>query len=125
MVHAAMGVLWPATVSPHVCRALAGRARCGVQQRRHAVLKCVIRQAHQAVGYTYGYGERAHGICSMCQLDIKGHNDTCTGECLARFSTGKVPYCVAFNPAPDRQHMFVAGMNDKKIVQVRAGPACV
>lgn len=44
---------------------------------------------------------------------------------MARFSTGKVPYCVAFNPAPDRQHMFVAGMNDKKIVQVRAGLAFV
>lgn len=40
------------------------------------------------------------------------------GECLGRFTTGKVPHCLAFNPAPDKQNMFIAGMNDKKIVQV-------
>eukprot|EP00123_Amoebidium_parasiticum_P013519 comp22006_c1_seq1/m.31851 comp22006_c1_seq1/g.31851 ORF comp22006_c1_seq1/g.31851 comp22006_c1_seq1/m.31851 type:complete len:569 (-) comp22006_c1_seq1:480-2186(-) len=43
--------------------------------------------------------------------------DTESGECIARYTTGKVPYCVKFNPAPDRQHMIVAGMADKKIVQ--------
>ncbi|XP_063901235.1 pre-mRNA-processing factor 17-like [Zophobas morio] len=53
-----------------------------------------------------------------CSFDkyIKLWN-TETGECLSRFSTGKVPRCVRFNPAPDKQHMFVAGCKDKKIVQ--------
>eukprot|EP00124_Ichthyophonus_hoferi_P004749 Ihof_evm1s566 gene=Ihof_evmTU1s566 len=43
--------------------------------------------------------------------------DTESGECLARYTTGKVPYCVKFNPAPDKQHFIVAGCADKKIVQ--------
>ncbi|XP_071955313.1 pre-mRNA-processing factor 17-like isoform X3 [Antedon mediterranea] len=43
--------------------------------------------------------------------------DTETGECISRFTNNKVPYCVKFNPDEDKQHIFVAGMADKKIVQ--------
>lgn len=42
--------------------------------------------------------------------------DTETGECLARFTSKKIPYCVQFHPEPDKQHLFIAGMSDKKIV---------
>ncbi|XP_006826002.1 pre-mRNA-processing factor 17-like [Saccoglossus kowalevskii] len=43
--------------------------------------------------------------------------DTETGQCISRFTNRKVPYCVRFNPAEDKQHLFVTGMADKKIVQ--------
>ncbi|KAI9797700.1 MAG: hypothetical protein M1833_005361 [Piccolia ochrophora] len=43
--------------------------------------------------------------------------DTETGACVARFSTGKIPHVVRFNPAPDAAHEFLAGMSDKKIIQ--------
>ncbi|OAD70602.1 hypothetical protein PHYBLDRAFT_126422 [Phycomyces blakesleeanus NRRL 1555(-)] len=43
--------------------------------------------------------------------------DTETGQCIRSFSTGKVPYCVTFNPEEDKQHIFLAGCSDKKIVQ--------
>ncbi|XP_016105202.1 pre-mRNA-processing factor 17-like [Sinocyclocheilus grahami] len=44
--------------------------------------------------------------------------DSETGQCIARFTNRKVPYCVKFNPDEDKQSLFVAGMSDKKIVQV-------
>jgi len=40
--------------------------------------------------------------------------DTETGECLGRYSNKKIPYCVKFNPDEDKQHLFIAGMSDKK-----------
>lgn len=40
------------------------------------------------------------------------------GQCISRFTNRKVPYCVKFNPDEDKQNLFVAGMSDKKIVQV-------
>ncbi|KAA1468487.1 pre-mRNA splicing factor [Dentipellis sp. KUC8613] len=43
--------------------------------------------------------------------------DTETGQCLQRFSNGKIPYVVRFHPDEDKQHIFLAGMSDKKIVQ--------
>ncbi|KAF7722134.1 hypothetical protein EC973_003678 [Apophysomyces ossiformis] len=43
--------------------------------------------------------------------------DTETGQCVRSFSTGKIPYCVTFNPAGNKQHIFLAGCSDKKIVQ--------
>ncbi|KAI9743560.1 MAG: hypothetical protein M1818_002875 [Claussenomyces sp. TS43310] len=43
--------------------------------------------------------------------------DTETGQCLNRFTTGKTPHVVRFNPAPEHAHEFLAGMSDKKIVQ--------
>lgn len=48
--------------------------------------------------------------------------DTETGQCLKRFSNGKIPYVVRFHPDEDKQHIFLAGMSDKKIIQV--GPHC-
>ncbi|ESO89247.1 hypothetical protein LOTGIDRAFT_205766 [Lottia gigantea] len=42
--------------------------------------------------------------------------DTETGECKARFTSRKVPYCIKFHPDEDKQHLFVAGTSDKKIV---------
>jgi hypothetical protein len=45
--------------------------------------------------------------------------DTETGQCLKRFSNGKIPYVVRFHPDVDKQHIFLAGMSDKKIIQVR------
>lgn len=43
--------------------------------------------------------------------------DTETGKCIARFTTGKIPHVIRFNPDPALNHEFVAGMSDKKIVQ--------
>lgn len=40
------------------------------------------------------------------------------GKCISHFTNRKVPYCVKFNPDEDKQNLFVAGMSDKKIVQV-------
>ena len=42
--------------------------------------------------------------------------DTETGACTARFSTGATPHVVRFNPSTP--HEFLAGMSDKKIVQL-------
>ncbi|ROT36363.1 pre-mRNA-processing factor 17 [Sodiomyces alkalinus F11] len=49
--------------------------------------------------------------------------DTETGKCISRFSTGKTPHVVRFNPTVEHAHEFVAGMSDKKIIQwdTRAG----
>ena len=42
--------------------------------------------------------------------------DTETGQCVNRFTNKKVGYCVKFNPDDDKQHLFVVGTADKKIV---------
>lgn len=49
--------------------------------------------------------------------------DTETGACLNKFTSRKVPYCVKFNPDSDKQHLFVAGTSDKKIIcwDIRSG----
>ncbi|TLD27303.1 hypothetical protein PspLS_05312 [Pyricularia sp. CBS 133598] len=49
--------------------------------------------------------------------------DTETGKCIAKFTTGKTPHVVRFNPTSELGHEFVAGMSDNKIVQfdTRAG----
>ena len=44
--------------------------------------------------------------------------DTETGQCIKRFSNGKVPLVVKFHPDEDKQQIFLAGMSDKKIIQV-------
>lgn len=44
--------------------------------------------------------------------------DTETGTCISRFTSRKIPYCAKFNPDPDKQHLFVAGTSDKKIICV-------
>lgn len=49
--------------------------------------------------------------------------DTETGQCKAKFTSKKVPYCIKFNPDEDKQHLFVAGTSDKKIIcwDIRTG----
>ncbi|KAI5119920.1 hypothetical protein M0805_000885 [Coniferiporia weirii] len=43
--------------------------------------------------------------------------DTETGQCIKRFSNGKIPYVIKFHPDEDKQNIFLAGMSDKKIIQ--------
>ncbi|SNX87663.1 probable CDC40 - Pre-mRNA splicing factor important for catalytic step II [Melanopsichium pennsylvanicum] len=43
--------------------------------------------------------------------------DTETGQCLDSFSNGKTAYCLTFHPDQDKQHIFLAGMSDKKVHQ--------
>ncbi len=43
--------------------------------------------------------------------------DTETGACLDSFTNGKTAYCVTFHPDEDKQHIFLAGMSDKKVIQ--------
>lgn len=40
-----------------------------------------------------------------------------TGQCKQAFSNGKIPYCIKFNP--NDNNVFLAGMSDKKVIQVR------
>ena len=42
--------------------------------------------------------------------------DTESGECLGHYTNRHVPYCVKFHPDGDKQHLFVAGTSDKKIL---------
>lgn len=44
--------------------------------------------------------------------------DTETGQCIKRFGNGKIPYVIKFHPDDDKQNIFLAGMSDKKIIQV-------
>eukprot|EP01135_Chromosphaera_perkinsii_P000233 Nk52_evm2s62 gene=Nk52_evmTU2s62 len=41
--------------------------------------------------------------------------DTESGECLGRFKTKGLPYCIKFNPDEDKKHLFLVGCSDKKI----------
>lgn len=52
--------------------------------------------------------------------------DTETGQCIKKFSNRKVAYCVKFNPDDERSHLFLSGMNDKKILcwDSRSGGIC-
>lgn len=43
--------------------------------------------------------------------------DTETGACIRTFNTNKVYYCVKFHPGDDKQNVFLAGCQDKKIYQ--------
>lgn len=43
--------------------------------------------------------------------------DTETGICVSKFTTGKTPHVIKFNPDPEHASEFLAGMSDKKIVQ--------
>ncbi|KAJ3014176.1 pre-mRNA-processing factor 17 [Thoreauomyces humboldtii] len=43
--------------------------------------------------------------------------DTETGKCISSFTTKRIPYCVKFNPDPDKQNVFLTGCADKKIYQ--------
>ena len=41
--------------------------------------------------------------------------DTETGQCITKLTNRKIPYCLKFNPDENRQHLFLAGCNDKKV----------
>lgn len=43
--------------------------------------------------------------------------DTETGSCLSAVSFNDVPICVRFHPDEDKQHIFLVGTNDRRIVQ--------
>ncbi|KAL7791625.1 WD40-repeat-containing domain protein [Trichoderma afarasin] len=43
--------------------------------------------------------------------------DTEKGICINKFTTGKTPHVIKFNPDPEHSNEFLAGMSDKKIVQ--------
>jgi pre-mRNA-processing factor 17 len=43
--------------------------------------------------------------------------DTETGQCVNRFTTGKTPHVIRFNPSHEHSNEFLAGMSDKKIIQ--------
>lgn len=43
--------------------------------------------------------------------------DTETGTCINRFTTGKTPHVIKFNPSPEHSNEFLAGMSDRKIIQ--------
>ncbi|KAG8258699.1 pre-mRNA-processing factor 17 [Homalodisca vitripennis] len=49
--------------------------------------------------------------------------DTETGECISRFTSRKIPYCIKYHPDDDKQNLFVAGTSDKKIIcwDIRSG----
>eukprot|EP00055_Hartaetosiga_balthica_P009503 m.37989 g.37989 ORF g.37989 m.37989 type:complete len:567 (-) comp6771_c0_seq3:2117-3817(-) len=42
--------------------------------------------------------------------------NTESGECLRRFTNQSVIYCVKFHPAPDKQNLFCAGTQNKRIM---------
>eukprot|EP00035_Acanthoeca_spectabilis_P038345 m.52397 g.52397 ORF g.52397 m.52397 type:complete len:558 (-) comp9098_c0_seq3:1403-3076(-) len=42
--------------------------------------------------------------------------DTETGACIRKFTNKKIPHCVKFHPDQDKQHLFVSGTQDKKIL---------
>ncbi|CAH0693385.1 unnamed protein product [Chilo suppressalis] len=70
------------------------------------------RQAVRDVNFN---NQGAHFLSAAYDRYIKLW-DTETGACVSRFTSRKVPYCVKFNPDPDKQHLFVAGTSDKKII---------
>ena len=56
---------------------------------------------------------------SFCLVRLSFHLFCCDlGDCISRFTSKKVPYCIKFHPEEDKQHLFVAGTSDKKIVCV-------
>ena len=57
-------------------------------------------------------------LCRNRYLHAQCKHILLTGECKSRFTSRKVPYCVKYHPEEDKQHLFVAGTSDKKIVCV-------
>jgi len=40
------------------------------------------------------------------------------GQVKSKFAVRKIPYCISFNPSEHKQHLFICGMSDKKILCV-------
>ncbi len=57
--------------------------------------------------------------CVLAPLETRPDVDFArpTGQCLQAFTNGKIPNVAKFHPDPDKQHIFLAGMSDKKIIQ--------
>ena len=45
------------------------------------------------------------------------------GQCITKFSAKRIPFCVQFNPDPEKENQFLMGCQDKKIYQydIRSG----
>ena len=52
--------------------------------------------------------------------------DSETGQCIKRFNSKSVPYCINFNPDEERSNLFLSGMANKKILcwDSRSGAIC-
>lgn len=44
--------------------------------------------------------------------------DAETGDVVSRFTARKMPFCVKFHPDNNKQHLFIAGTSDKKVICV-------
>jgi pre-mRNA-processing factor 17 len=44
--------------------------------------------------------------------------DTEAGQCMSHFTSSNIPYCAKFHPEEDKQHLFVAGTSDNKVICV-------
>lgn len=69
-----------------------------------------------------GHRDRSARGPSGFDLPLASRADTChpilpPGQCIKAFSNGKLPHVVTFHPDEDKQHIFLAGMQDKKIIQ--------
>uniref|UniRef100_A0A8C7IH54 Cell division cycle 40 homolog (S. cerevisiae) n=1 Tax=Oncorhynchus kisutch TaxID=8019 RepID=A0A8C7IH54_ONCKI len=99
----------------------------------HLLLSCSmdckikVRNCFSLVSLPLGHSKAVRDICfnnTGTQYMSAAYDrylklwDTETGQCISRFTNRKVPYCVKFNPDEDKQNLFVAGMSDKKIVQL-------
>ena len=61
-----------------------------------------------------GYGNRSFTNVYTAHVHCK----LILGQCIGRFTNQKTPYCLAFNPDEDKQHLFIVGCADKKIYTV-------
>jgi pre-mRNA-processing factor 17 len=52
--------------------------------------------------------------------------DSETGQCIKRFNSKSVPFCINFNPDDERSNLFLSGMANKKILcwDSRTGAVC-
>lgn len=100
-------------------------ARHLLQQHWYPVPQCCLRPLSQTLGLWDGWdlnlltfwpGKPVFFVLSRCVTCVCVF--VSAGKCISHFTNRKVPYCVKFNPDEDKQNLFVAGMSDKKIVQV-------
>lgn len=58
------------------------------------------------------------GKIPICSYDGSDSTTNISGQVKSRFPMRKIPYCVAFNPSEHKQHLFICGMSDRKILCV-------
>lgn len=87
-----------------------------IQQRWYQIPYRQLRSTNEALGYRDGYV----GLFLPYRVTVKLalNRSRCSGQCLKAFSNGKRPHVITFHPDEDKQHIFLAGMQDKKIIQV-------